>query len=153
MHQTEEEKIFEYTGYRREDFSVCLGCRICASVCSLNDVGANVNPQDILLSIFLRKMVDDHPLIRLCTSCYKCTDSCPWGIRIPEVIRAIREISKKEENFGKALRSSIELFGRVYEPYVVFRIMPYLLKNGYWKFFPRWTEYMSFHLPRLKGSK
>lgn len=145
----EEQRIIDCTGYRKEDFLVCLGCKICASVCTLNDIGADLNPQDILLCLFLGKVPNDHPLIELCTSCYKCTDNCPWSIRIPEVIRAVKDVCKKDEGFSRAFRGSIKLFGRIYEPYVILRILPSLLKNGYWKFIPRWTEYVNFHLPRF----
>ena len=30
--------VLELTDYRREDFSVCLGCKVCASVCTVNDI-------------------------------------------------------------------------------------------------------------------
>ena len=32
----QHDRIFTLAGYNREDFSVCLGCRICASVCTIN---------------------------------------------------------------------------------------------------------------------
>ncbi|MCX7857126.1 MAG: 4Fe-4S dicluster domain-containing protein [Deltaproteobacteria bacterium] len=149
MQMIDTEKVFEYSGYKKEDFSVCLGCKICASVCTLNDIGENVNPQEILISIFLGKVLNTHPLVRLCTSCYRCTDSCPWSIRIPEVIRALKEISQKEESFGKAFRSSIKIFGRIYEPYVILKLSSVLLRKGYIKFFPKWIEYFSLHLPHF----
>ena len=40
--------IASLTGHRTQDFSACLGCRICASVCPVNDLGIDSNPQDLL---------------------------------------------------------------------------------------------------------
>ncbi len=47
--------IAELAGYKREDFSVCLGCKICGSVCTINDLSVPANPQALLLSLFLQK--------------------------------------------------------------------------------------------------
>jgi heterodisulfide reductase subunit C len=147
------EKITQLSGYKREDFSVCLGCKICASVCTANDLSLNTNPQDILLSLFLGKDIGrDDPLVRFCTNCYRCTSACPWNIRIPEVIRAIREDLSMESPFEKAFKTSLRIWGRVYEPFIFLVTGRFLVKEGYLKYMPKWTEYMSFHLPHnVKG--
>ncbi|HOT41810.1 MAG TPA: (Fe-S)-binding protein [Syntrophorhabdaceae bacterium] len=143
------ERVFELTGYRREDFSVCLGCKICASVCTVNDLAINVNPQDILLSLFMGKAVDKaHPLFRYCTNCYQCTNACPWGIRIPEVIRAVRESLGMETLFERVFKGSVGIWGRVYEPYIFLKTGLFLAREGYLRYMPKWTGYMSFHLPK-----
>lgn len=148
MLKTDMEKIIQYTGYEKKDFSVCLGCKICASVCTLNDFFMNANPQELLLKIFLgdRSFADD-PLIKNCVSCYRCTDACPWQIRVPEVVRAIRETLELSSPFEKAFKGSISIWGRVYEPYIFLNAMGFLIKNGYLKHLMKWTEYLSFHLP------
>lgn len=148
MSENSQEKVFGYTGYKREDFSVCLGCKICASVCTANDLELNVNPQDLLLKLFVgEKIGDDHPLVRYCTSCYRCTSACPWQIRIPEVVRAVKESLGMEARFEKAFKKCVKMWGRVYEPFVVIMSASDLLKGGYMKYMPRWMEYAGFHLP------
>jgi heterodisulfide reductase subunit C len=148
MNKKDHEIVFEHTGYRREDFSVCLGCKICASVCTANDLSLNVNPQDILISLLMGEEVSaDHGLVRYCTNCYRCTHACPWAIRIPEVIRAIRESLGMESTFEKAFKGSLKIWGRVYEPYIFLRAGMFLVKEGYLKYMPKWTGYMSVHLP------
>lgn len=143
-----EGKVFTLAGYRREDFAVCLGCKICASVCTVNDLGIPMNPQELLQSLFLNKeIVSDHSLVRYCTNCYRCTSACPWQIRIPEVVRALRESLSVVSPFEKAFKGSIGIWGRVYEPYVFLRAVPFLLKGGYIKYMAKWTEYISIHLP------
>jgi ferredoxin len=141
-------RIFALADYRREDFSVCLGCRICASVCTINDLGISANPQDLLVRLFLGRDVQaDNPIVRNCMSCYRCTDACPWTIRIPEVVRAFREELSMASPFEKAFKGSIDIWGRVYEPYVILRAIPFLLKEGYVKHLHKWVEYAGFHLP------
>ena len=157
MNRIEHEIVFKHTGYRREDFSVCVGCKICASVCTVNDLDIAVNPQDLLLRLFLSQEIGkEDPLIRYCTSCYRCAGACPWKIRIPEVVRAVKESLGMEALFEKAFKKSLNIWGRVYEPFVVVMAAPDLLKGGYIKYLPKWMEYAGFHLPhkvkRLKPS-
>lgn len=146
MRQTD--RALELTGYQKQDFSVCLGCKICASVCTVNDLSVSTNPQEMLQKLFLGKDVAaDDPLVRFCTGCYRCTGACPWEIKIPEVIRALREVLSTESPFEKAFKGSVAIWGRVYEPYVLVRAIPFLLKGGYVKHATRWMEYMGIHLP------
>lgn len=148
MKNNDLSKVFDLTDYRRQDFSVCLGCKICASVCTVNDLSENTNPQDILQRLFLGKEIaSSEPLVRFCTGCYRCTGACPWNIRIPEVIRALREELATESPFEKAFKSSLSIWGRVYEPYVLLKAVPFLIKGGYMKHMSRWMEYMGIHLP------
>jgi heterodisulfide reductase subunit C len=148
MNSKDQEIVFKYTGYRKEDFSVCLGCKICASVCTVNDLEQNVNPQELLMKLSVGDEVKkDDPLVRYCTSCYRCTSACPWQIRIPEVVRALKETLGIEALFEKAFKKSLNIWGRVYEPFVVIMSAPDLLKGGYIKHLPKWMEYAGFHLP------
>lgn len=143
------DRAMELTGYQRQDLSVCLGCKICASVCTVNDLDVSTNPQELLQKLFLgREVASDDPLVRSCTGCYRCTGACPWEIRIPEVIRALREVLDTGSPFEKAFKGSVAIWGRVWEPYVLMKAIPFLLKEGYVKHMPRWMEYMGVHLPR-----
>ncbi len=148
MKNNDQSRVFALTDYERQDFSVCLGCKICASVCTVNDLAENTNPQEILQQLFLgNNILADDPLVRYCTVCYRCTDACPWNIRIPEVIRALREELGTESSFEKAFKDSVAIWGRVYEPYVIIKAVPFLLKGGYIKHLSKWLEYAGIHLP------
>jgi heterodisulfide reductase subunit C len=142
------DKAIGLAGYKREDFSVCLGCKICASVCTVNDLGIDTNPQHLLERLFLGKEIEkDDPIICYCTNCYRCTSNCPWKIRIPDLVRALKEDLSDKSSFEKAFKESVRIWGRVYEPYVVLRVMPVLLKGGYARYLGRWMEYAGIHLP------
>jgi heterodisulfide reductase subunit C len=148
LNTTQYEKVIALAGHNRSDLSVCLGCKICASVCTVNDLGKDANPQDLLARLFLGEEISaDEPLVLYCTSCYRCTAACPWRIRIPEVLRALKESLGATSPFEKAFKGSVRIWGRVYEPYVFFKAAPFLVKEGYIKHMTRWIEYMSVHLP------
>jgi len=52
-----------------------------------------------------------------------------------------------ESTFEKAFKGSLKIWGRVYEPYIFLRAGMFLVKEGYLRYMPKWTEYVSFHLP------
>jgi Fe-S oxidoreductase len=160
MQKTDINEIIALAGHKREDLSVCMGCRICASVCTVNDLGNDphntpmtANPQELLVRLFLGQEIKaDLPLVTYCTSCYRCADACPWNIRIPEIVRALRESLDLASPFEKAFKGSLKIWGRVYEPYVFLMSVPFLIKEGYIKHMMKWTGYMSVHLPhKVKG--
>jgi len=142
------ENLARLAGYERKDFAVCLGCKICGSVCTINDLSVAANPQALLSSLFLEKeLKSDDPVLHYCTNCYNCTSACPWHIRIPEIVRAIKGKMGLETPFEKAFKSSVGIWGRVYEPYVFLKALPFLVRGGYLAYLTRWREYVNFHLP------
>lgn len=142
-------EVSSLSGQGLEELFVCLGCKICASVCPLNDCGLEVNPRDLLTALFLGEPLDtEAPLIEFCVGCYRCTEECPWGIRVPEVIRALRSVLGLESAFERAFRSSVGRYGRVRECYVILKTLPFLVKRGYGRYLVRWLEYVG-----LGGSK
>ena len=147
------DQIIELAGHRREDLSVCMGCKICASVCTVNDLEVNTNPQELLIRLFLGRDIEkDDPLIRFCTNCYRCTSACPWRIRIPDLIRGLREHFDAGSAFESAIIESINIWGRMYEPYVFLRASLFVIKQGWLKHILRMMGYVknmavSFHLP------
>ncbi|MBN2401309.1 MAG: (Fe-S)-binding protein [Spirochaetes bacterium] len=151
MQQTDY--IIELAGHKKEDLSVCLGCRICASVCTVNDLEINANPQELLMNLFLGLNVDkDDPLVRFCTNCYRCTSACPWQIRIPDIVRGLRENLSTGSVFEHAIIESINIWGRMYEPYVFLRASLFVLKDGWARHMFRMMEYVinivrSIHVP------
>ena len=73
----------------------------------------DTNPQELLQRLFLGKDISaDEPLVRYCTGCYRCTGACPWKIRIPEVIRALRHELDMESPFEKAFKGSVAHLGQ-----------------------------------------
>lgn len=145
--------IIELAGHKKEDLSVCLGCKICASVCTVNDLEIDTNPQDVLVKMFLGQDIDkDHPLVLYCTNCYRCTSACPWRIRIPDLVRGLRENLGIGSVFEHAIIKSINIWGRMYEPYVFLKSSFFILKEGWIRHIFRMTEYvknmaLSIHLP------
>lgn len=126
------DEILDLAGYRREDLYVCLGCKICSSICVLNEIGIEANPRNFIINLIMEKEeLEGDPLLKYCTGCYACTFFCPWEIKVPDVVRAARAAFLPSHPFERAFSSSLELFGRVYEPYLLFRLLPYFFRKGY----------------------
>ncbi len=141
------DRAIELTDYERQDFSVCLGCKICASVCTVNDLDLSTNPQEMLQKLFLGK--DVPPKTR-------------WSVFVPAATAVPAPAPGRygypsgsgpapghatESPFEKAFKDPSPYGVRVYEPYVLMRAVPFLLKGGYIKHMTRWMEYMGIHLP------
>ena len=65
-------------------------------------------------------------------------------VRLQQMRKLIQDVEAAAE---RAFKSSIGVWGRVYEPYVFLKSLPFLLREGYLAYVPRWKEYMNFHLP------
>jgi len=66
----------------------------------------------------LREVILSSDVIWLCASCFSCTERCPQGVRLTDVIRAIRNIAVREgyiHPFFKAQGKMITDFGRIFE--------------------------------------
>jgi heterodisulfide reductase subunit C len=114
----------------------------------VNDLGLDANPQDLLAGLFLgREARPDDALVRYCTSCYRCTAACPWNIRIPDIVRALRESLDLSSPFERAFRRSVARWGRVYEPYVFLASLSFFISEGYIRYMTKWKSYVTIHLP------
>ncbi|RLB03990.1 MAG: hypothetical protein DRG50_09500 [Deltaproteobacteria bacterium] len=146
------EDVAHLAGCREEDLYVCLGCKICSSVCILNDIGIKADPRSFIVSLLLgRDEVCKDPLLKYCTGCYMCTFFCPWEIRVPELVRAAREKILGPHPFDRAFESSLKLLGRAYELYMIFKLLPHLCQGGYMRLLPKF--FALFHLRSPKKIK
>ena len=79
------------------------------------------------------------------------------GLTDAPISNAKEESLGMEARFEKAFKMSLNIWGRVYEPFVVMMSAPDLLKGGYVKYLPKWMEYAGFHFPhkvkRISTSK
>jgi Fe-S oxidoreductase len=99
------EHALELTDYRGRTSPSAWDARSARPVCTVNDVSSGTNPQEMLQRLFMGKDVAaDEPLVRFCTGCYRCTGACPWEIRIPDVVRALRHVHATESPFEKPSR-------------------------------------------------
>ncbi len=84
-----------------ETFACCVQCSVCTGVCPifrLPDIPAaevDVSPHQLMNLV--RMGLADHALsanfLWNCTTCYKCQEHCPQGIRVADVLYELRNLA------------------------------------------------------------
>jgi len=77
---------------------VCLTCGLCASVCPASGIDG-FDPRKIvrLTALGADKEIVEARWPWICTMCAKCEYLCPMEIDIPNIMRSIRSLRKREE--------------------------------------------------------
>lgn len=75
----------------------CFECGHCASSCPVRRVDSRFSPRKIIHMILLGMIEEvlQSDEIWLCSSCYTCQEVCPQGIRITDLITAVRNMAFK----------------------------------------------------------
>ena len=98
----------------------CFQCGKCTATCPIRRLEEDYKPRQILRAslLGLREAVLSSNTIWLCVSCFSCSERCPQGVRLTDVIRAIRNIAVKEgyiHPFFKAQGEMIANAGRTFD--------------------------------------
>lgn len=98
----------------------CFQCGKCTATCPIRRFSEAYKPRLILRAALLglRDLVLSSDVIWLCAVCYSCTERCPQGVRLTDVVRAIRNLAVREgyiHPFFKAQGRAIVNFGRIFE--------------------------------------
>ncbi len=77
---------------RDAEFQTCLQCGTCVATCSLSSL-MDRPPRNLFLALTLGQFdeVLASNTLWLCLSCYQCTSRCPRGLKITDIIAALRE--------------------------------------------------------------
>jgi heterodisulfide reductase subunit C len=107
----------------------CYQCGTCSGSCPvLSEM--DYGPRQIMHMIHMgmEKEVLSCPDMWFCVSCYACTNRCPRGIEIADVMAALRSLAfrkgftqDKEAKFGLAYAETVERHGRLFEPELIIR--------------------------------
>ena len=97
----------------------CFSCGTCSAGCPIRRIDQRYNPKKIIRMILLgmKERVLQSDFIWLCSSCYTCQERCPQGVRITDLITAVRNIASREgfEPSGIAKQAELIKFqGRLY---------------------------------------
>ena len=105
--------------------SACYQCGKCSAGCPMH-FEADLLPSQLirLIQIGARDEVLTAKSVWTCASCGTCVSRCPMGVRTPEVIDRLREISVREKKssdtkskaFNDSFLASVKKHGRVFEP-------------------------------------
>ncbi|MBN2056380.1 4Fe-4S dicluster domain-containing protein [bacterium] len=98
----------------------CVSCGACAAGCPVYGVSERYNPRRIIRMVLLglRRQVLETEAIWLCSTCYTCQERCPQGVRITDLMTALRTMATRAGYYPKAYDQQRELLmamGRLYE--------------------------------------
>lgn len=103
-----------------DSIKFCFQCGKCTASCPIRRFDDAYRPTQIVMATLLglREMVLSSDVIWLCASCNSCTERCPQGVRLTDVIRAIRNLAVKKGHihpFYRKQSTAIVDFGRIFE--------------------------------------
>lgn len=98
----------------------CYACGTCSGGCPVREVTEDYNPRRIinLIHLGMREVVLNSEFIWLCSSCYTCQERCPQGVKITDIIVALRNLASKTGHAhpGHAKQKDlVTTLGRLYE--------------------------------------
>ena len=99
--------------------SACLMCRTCTAVCPITRLNDNFNPfRFVRLALFgYIEEVLESGLIWLCSNCYACQEKCPHGVRISDLMTALKNQGLKTGHAPREVRLQMNIIkdhGRIY---------------------------------------
>ncbi|MBN2619540.1 4Fe-4S dicluster domain-containing protein [candidate division WOR-3 bacterium] len=103
-----------------EQILKCFGCSDCAASCPVRFFDDRYNPRKIirLTLLGMKDMVVSSPFLWLCAHCHACTERCPQGIPVAELINAIKNYAVESgycPDGYKAQLALLKQLGRLYE--------------------------------------
>ena len=98
----------------------CFGCSDCAASCPVRFFDDRYNPRKIIrLTILgMKELVVSSPFLWFCAHCHACTERCPQGIPVAELINAIKNYAVENGFCPDGYKTQLDLLkqlGRLYE--------------------------------------
>jgi Fe-S oxidoreductase len=89
---------------------LCHTCGSCLSRCFLKDVVPEVNPRKFVRMVCngWEDVALESRFLWTCTLCNRCTFDCPMGIRMDEVVRAVRGVQAERGETPSVLQDGVE---------------------------------------------
>jgi len=103
-----------------EDLLKCFGCSDCSASCPVRYFDERYNPRRIirLTLIGIKNEVLSSPFLWFCAHCHACTERCPQGIKVAELINGIKNYAVAQGYYPSGLKAQLNLLnnqGRLYE--------------------------------------
>jgi len=103
-----------------ESIVYCFQCGKCTATCPIRRFDEVYRPREIVRAALLglKEIVLTSDIIWLCAFCYSCTERCPQGVRLTDVIRALRNLAVKRgyvHPFFETQGRTVVKFGRIFD--------------------------------------
>lgn len=101
-----------------ETFKFCYQCGTCTATCPIARFTDIFRPNKIihLAKLGIRDVVYSDA-VWLCVNCYSCTERCPQGVRVADVMRALKNLAVEDgylPDFSRAFLENVLTTGSVY---------------------------------------
>jgi heterodisulfide reductase subunit C len=101
-----------------ETFKFCYQCGTCTATCPVARFTDVFRPNKIihLAKLGIRNVVYSDS-VWLCVNCYSCTERCPQGVKVADVMRALKNMAVEEgylPDFSRKFLENILNTGSVY---------------------------------------
>lgn len=98
----------------------CFGCSDCAASCPVRYFDERYNPRKLirLTLLGMKHEVLSSPFLWFCAHCHACTERCPQGIMVAELINAIKNYAVESGYCPAGYKAQLDLLykmGRLYE--------------------------------------
>lgn len=125
-----------------EKLKACIQCGTCTGSCPVS-YAMDIPPRE-LIALFRAgdlETIFKSNAIWTCASCYTCQTRCPAGIKITDIIYALKRTAMERKIYPKkfpvhalsnAFIKNMNRFGRLNEPRL---LVYYFLTSGFWKAF------------------
>jgi len=101
-----------------ETFKLCYQCGTCTATCPVARFTDDYRPNILiqLAKLGIRNVVYKDA-VWLCVNCYSCTERCPQGVKVADVMRALKNMAIKEgyiPDFTRGFLSNVLNTGSAY---------------------------------------
>lgn len=103
-----------------EAIRACFACGTCTASCPVRRITERYNPRRIIRQVLLgmRDEVLQSDFIWLCSTCYSCAERCPQGVKICDLMHALKNLASQAGFVHPAYKPQSDLIGslgRLYE--------------------------------------
>ncbi len=93
-----------------DTLKICFQCGTCSSGCIIANYTDSYRPRQIirLAQLGLPDRVLPSETLWLCAACHTCTDRCPQGVEVRDVIRVLQNLAVKKGYIPKVYREFAE---------------------------------------------
>jgi|Deesub1362B_J571_1020462.scaffolds.fasta_scaffold04888_5 heterodisulfide reductase subunit C len=89
----------------------CFACGSCSAGCPVRRFHPTFNPRRIIRMVLLgmRDAVLRDPFVWLCATCFTCQERCPQGVRIADLMRALKNLALRSGNMPEGIPMQVNL--------------------------------------------